>query len=328
MKRFRYSESWKSFFLFILAASFLIGGSLLLHDVPVAQPYDSADYLKLADAYVETGRFDFFSYPHTFRGYLFPLLLCIIRSLFIQNTGGGTNTLIFLMNSVFVAWFAVWGVKPFSSPNHRRRAWLPILAFCALILIFWNDLLSYALTDFYGIVWLWTAAVLLVQALRNAAAEKHPLVKSVLTGILVYAAYNLRPNLQFALLALLGFVVVWTAFKPERKRLLMLAGFVAGMALAAWPQMLLNAHHTGSYSPLVPTDQYSDHGLMLAFLNEGFWIRRYETYIGDPAVFRSGPMIFRNEQILSLLEAGGIEQFASVWDYIRFVLTHPFGFCQ
>lgn len=286
------------------------------------QPYDSGEYLRLSHAFLRDGRFSFAHYPESIRGYLYPLLLFLFRNLlpFLNE-----NQCVLVMNCMSMAAFLVLGSQ--MAEKSLKRSMLPMIALALLVLAFWLDLLTYALTDFYAFFWL-LLAVLLVEKVRlvdspSGEGRGRFAAYGLLSGMLAYAAYNARPNLSFSLAALL----VYLLFRMSRNARgygMFFPAFCAGAIILALPQMFINHAHLGRLSPLVPTDNYQGQSLMLFYLNNGLTMRRYETFVGDRSIRRWGEMIFENSAMARLLTTDGITSFSRLTDYFLFVIRHPF----
>lgn len=216
---------WTFFGIFLL----LFVCSLVKYGIPFGsvQPYDANGYMELSESFLEGGSFSLLHYPNTIRGYLFPLMLCLVRMLLPFADG---NLCVLLMNCAAFSAFLTWTVKRFW-PSHAKR-FVPYAVFIALLLIFWADLLPYALTDFYAFWWLLLAAMIWERRRLSSAAPSEKLPAGFLCGLLAYAAYNLRPNLSFALALLFLWMLVGLVRQPRRFGLFF-GAVMLGMFIAA-----------------------------------------------------------------------------------------------
>lgn len=320
-------------FFFFFAFMFLFTYSLLMRKdlINTPQPFDSAGYADLSESFVQNGHFSLENFPFAERGYFFPLMLFLVRTLLFFVTENASvfivNISILIMNCASIAIFLLWVIpkvtfpcKPNASLLNRSKPFIILLAFVFLFLYYWSDLLFYALTDFYAF-WFLAISLFFWEKCRLSQA-RHPYLLCLLSGVFAYSVYNMRPNLSFSILAFFLWMLICAIRNP--KRFIPYAFMVLiGMGIVALPQAIINHIHLGVFSPMVVMDNYADQGVALYYLNNGLTMNRYETYIGDPFILTRAEMTFANNFMIRLLETDGITSFSSFSDYFFFVLQHP-----
>lgn len=318
---------WVRLLLFALMTALLMYTAIALNDDSLVwdQPFDAYDYdAILSERFVnDEGEFSLTHYPQQMRGYLYPLLLHGFHQLPLEDP----NAEILLMNCMALAWFLVWGCRPFlEGLKHRWRRAAGVMLFTAFFMTAWTDLLHYALTDLHGFLALY-AALLCFRCATMPEKSRKAWMKYgwlLLSGVLLYATYNFRPSNQFAVLLFLVGLTVWTALRFKERWGFLLA-VVLGVLLCALPQMIICYDDTQTLSLLLPTEEYDGQGLTMFYLNNGLLYRRYETYIGPPVMdeYSGGAIYFLNPDMIALMEIMGIGEMSSLGEYLEFVFTYP-----
>ncbi len=278
------------------------------------QYYDAAAYWNFGTKYYTTGHFDFESYTTLLRGYLFPLLLSPLTQLtksldwtelgITQVVGAGVAAAFF--GGVAPAlWQAVRGGAPV--PLGRR------LLFAGFGFLLWRDYFNFSLTDFPALLAL---AVALIGLLRGRGFGS-----SLLAGLALAAAVNLRPVYQAALPAV-GLLALLPP--PGRARwwgVVRGGGLALGLALLLLPQVYINYQQIGSWSPWVLTNRPEQPNLFLQQLAWGLEMQKYETSVGVD--YPRAEMIFKDDAGLKLLQSTGRKEFDDVGQYVRLCLSQP-----
>jgi hypothetical protein len=245
--------------------------------------YDAAAYWSLVDAFGRPGHFDLLAYHDAIRGYGFPLILRAIRSVF-GHVGIGPVPAVRISQGIL---FALLGTQLL--PRLVRRIFpearitpLRILAFNALIFLFWRNYANFPLTDF-------AALTLMACAILVASGRRWTFVP--VAGFLAGLSANLRPAYVLAAFSL-GVLAAWRmrrrlAMPPPwrtRNRLAMPAPlavvaagvlFLAGGALVLGPQAAINRHafHQTTLFP-VGSKELGQFQLMV-----GLQDQKYETLV-------------------------------------------------
>lgn len=274
--------------------------------------YDSGGYWYLSETFVHTGHFSLFNFDNNgLRGYALPLLYWVLRN--TAETLAITNSL--AVRIANAATFALIGAVlvprlgaiawPQTSWNIGRR-----LGFCALLLAFWSGYMSYPLSDF-------PALALALLALVAIFRTDSPLWLFV-AGLSAGLAINVRPS--YALLApVLAALLVWSWVATRgtervslRLRGLSVAALVAGLAIVAVPQSVIQHHQFGDYSPVPGSSTLTQYQYRL-----GLELQRYDTYLGG-----SGKLEYlepHTADIVAELNSSTVGNVA----YMKLVLQHP-----
>jgi hypothetical protein len=103
---------------------------------------------------------------------------------------------------------------------------------------------------------------------------------------------------------------------------------LGGVLIASLPQMLINHHQRGSWSPLIA----KGHEISLIQLWDGMHAQKYETYVGpragypEPGVYYLDPAtrhVLEQERISPVRRSGLYDEFPSYQRYVRMVFNHP-----
>ncbi len=145
-------------------------------------------------------------------------------------------------------------------------------------------------------------------------------LRSILFGILVYSAYNVRTIYMFASAYLIGYLL-YKLYKSKTKVINMIitvAGSGAGFVFSAIPQAYMNYHEHGKLSIKVITD-----GLMTQQLLWGMKFQNYATYVSADGL-TDPPMYFMDNVGVNILQQEGIADAISLGQYIKICLKYPF----
>jgi hypothetical protein len=238
--------------------------------------YDSFGYYSLSESFVKNGTFALTNMEVSLRGYVFPLLI-----LGFTKLGSLINLMPNQAISMFAALFAAFvftNILPgFFTRENTWKTMILRLALFLLFALFWSDLMYYPLSDFWGFGFAIVSAGLAKALISARSWKKYGL--SILMGIMMYMAYNIRP---VYLLAIPIMLAVYLVFSAKQKTgwgtlALSLVLVTAGAVLAAWPQIIINLHHFQSFSPMVNSAVGREETVTLARIKSGIAISRYET---------------------------------------------------
>lgn len=228
--------------------------------------FDAAFYWDLGDPA------DFKADTITARGYVFPVILYLIRLLADRMADpvlayGVLASLIYAF--VVTVLLPRWFVEIFGG----RATFLRRLVPAGLLAVFFPGLLFYPLTDLPAFVLALGGLYCVYRAAAMVDGRAWPVFAHVLlAGGLAYAAYNTRTIYMFAIPAVLLLVLV--AFR--RRRATLLAAALGGMALVGLPQAVFNGNAGTGYSPAV-SFPVGKNSLFVAQLLAGVTVQRYET---------------------------------------------------
>jgi hypothetical protein len=285
--------------------------------------YDASLYWQLGHSFESNGHFSLLAYGGaTYHGYSIPLLNHVLQV--IASTAGiGSVTIVKLFGALSAAVLGVIVI-----PRLARRLFPNasigvgrVLALNAIIFLFWRDYFDFPLSDF---------PALLVASIGLLGLRRSTVPGYVIAGLGFGLAANMRPAYQPALIA----CVVVAGLLPLRswnwqRRGAAASLVVAGAFIAFLPQMLINHHQRGTWSPSLPGGRV----IAMQQLSDGMIAQKYETYVGpstrypQPEVFYFDPAtthVLQQEHIATNAIVFG--QYAAITSYSQYagiVLRHP-----
>ncbi len=237
--------------------------------------YDSGEYWSLGGAFVIHGDFSLLNFANPLRGYLLPLIdhgLQGVAAAFGWRASAAVN--------VFAAaCFALIGAV--LAPRVAELTWLGRrwgiarrLALTALLVVFWRGFLSYPLSDFAALAFMFVALV--------ACAKPESPPSMALAGLAAGAALDARPSYSPLLLvvpvlaALAARDVPLPARAGRPRRIGAWIAMIAAFAAISLPQTLIAHRYFSSWS-FVPGSAAHLESLQLS---DGMRLQRYETFVG------------------------------------------------
>lgn len=303
-------------FLLSFAAVFLVAAAV----GNSASYFDDEYYLFLSNSFTSTGSFRLFSFPESYRGAVFPLLLyfCMepFRRLGLPQIMGWWALVSFCAALIVAALPHLLAGFCVKKPGLAARL-VPL----ACLLFFWYGLVVYVLSDLVALAFLVLGIVLLQAAFKRASFAKAALC-ALLSGLALYAAYNTRTIYLFPILLLVPATLFLHRGAGAKKLLAVFLAALLGLAALGSLEGALNLHRYGSFSPLVQTSAYQGENLFLTQLRVGFSYSQYETYIGDKALYADGSLVFIDpvgREIIGRYADSDLSPFA-------ILLRHPFSF--
>jgi 4-amino-4-deoxy-L-arabinose transferase-like glycosyltransferase len=272
--------------------------------------YDSLNYWALGDTFGTPGHFSLVDFNSDIRGYALPLFNHVLAST-ATTAGIGDVSVVQIFGSLEVALLGVVLI-----PRLVRALWpaacvttARVLLFNGVVFIFWRDHLGFPLSDF-------PAATLALTGVL-AVSRRSPL-GYVLAGLTIGLAWNVRQAYFMMLLFVLVLVVVRAAPRRAPLRALRNVGLVlAGVLVVSIPQMLINHHQAGSWSPTVRETR----DVTLGNLSQGLRAQRYETYVGTGT--QSPSVRYADPSTQAVLRQEGLTKVGSYSQYARIVERHP-----
>jgi len=204
--------------------------------------YDAASYWQLGELFGQNAHFSLLAYDHPYRGYSLPLWnhgLDIVASV----VEIGESTIVQLTGSLLVATLGVMVVPRLARALFSEAAvsWGRVLALNGRLFLFWRDHIGFPLSDFPALL----AACVGVLGLLRATKAGY-----LVAGLSFGLAVNLRPAY---LLAAVGAVVFATLVSrgpwKSLAHIFAPAFVLTGALVVSLPQMAINHHHRGSWSP-------------------------------------------------------------------------------
>lgn len=248
---------------------------------------------------------DFENYPRSFRGYLYPYIIYILKT-YSANIGLPTERLFILMNAAAVSMCTVYFMpeiicaskvqknkyhdRMFVNGITTKRYFIGSAIFFICVLYFWQDYFVYPLSDFpalfccagtvFGLIRI--DKILQSQEKINKMCVVGLILLSLMTGAFAYATYNIRAIYLYGIVIS---IILWMVRNRHKDCYVFIAcfGIVLGGVLISYPQMYVNKKYNDTYLPKVPTENYSNVDLQNMQLAWGLNFHRYETYTGkDP----------------------------------------------
>ncbi len=276
--------------------------------------YDAYQYWAYAEKYYATGSFEFLSYFNSQRGYLYSLLLAPFTQLSISHAWPALDVMRFLGAGLAAAIFgwagpALWQAVQGGTPVSLGRR----LLFAGLGFVLWRDYFNFSLTDFPA---LFALSIALVGTLRGRG-----LASSLVAGIALAAAVNMRPVYQAAMPAVALLVLLPPLGRPRWWGLLRGSTLVLGAAAVLSLQLYSNVHHQGIWSPWVITNDPSKPSLYLDQLGWGLAMQKYETNVGTD--YPTPTMRFEDKRGMAMFASTGLKQFTDASQYVNMCLGQP-----
>lgn len=252
--------------------------------------YDSRIYWQLGRSIVQNGSICLSSYPPTYRGVGFPIILsfCHLSSVWL---GGGAHIAFRLLSSVWISFILTVALPYFYTQllpdKHLRISVGTRLGMVVLMILFWRGLILYPLTDFYAFSFMLISACLLFAIVRleedhkkNRFISPCSILSAVGAGFFAYAAYNFRTIYLFAAagLFLLAIRLHWR--KGFLHLMLIIGCMLAGSILCSLPQIITNYYSTGTLtmSVLTSADGSYPHGLFAYQCLSGILYQRCDAF--------------------------------------------------
>lgn len=283
--------------------------------------YDARNYWELGKSFWESGSFSLMSYPASIRGYLFPLILGFCQYL-------GHPYFFFQLFSSGIAAFLICILIPeilcaedefYSKPRYMAGCFAVLLA----TVYFWKYLLQFPLSDLPALVLYACSVCLSFRIIKEDTFLKNA-IWSFLLGLTLYAAYNIRTVYLIPAVILILFVAAAVLFRKKYQTIpVLVCGCVIGVALLSIPQIIINRNCFGISSPMVQTALGGKSNLFVAQLEWGIIHPRYETFIGDPAVYPIPSVSFEYRAGVAALNGGSISSIGEfiIWVFRNFLLA-------
>lgn len=285
--------------------------------------HDSSIYWALGQSFFAEGHFSFLNYPETIRGYSLPLLFGMCDQLGTAFFGNA-YVLYWLVSSLMAALLIAFLLPllmrvDFFSLRYMVGAFAAICCF----VYFWPFLLIQPNSDLPALTLY--AAILCI--LKEFTSGKYPLRLSLtmtfLAGVLSYTAYNIRTVYLYPLILLWGIYLLFVIMKkPIRGGTWHLLAALLGICVASIPQIIINQNLYQILTPKIFTPYNGADNLFLAQLQAGISSPRYETYVGDTAIFPTPGVPFQDEIGIALSQ-----NITSVADFLRWVLRNFLDAC-
>jgi hypothetical protein len=272
--------------------------------------HDAQGYWDGGKLFGEDGAFSLYAFDDPIRGYALPFF-----NFLLQTVAGALDvddvTIVRVSGALLAATLGV-----VVAPRLARAifpgadtSWPRVLAFNGLLFVLWRDHFQFPLSDFPTLL---AAGVGVIGLLRRTTAGY------VVAGVGFGLAANMRP--AYVPVAFIALVSVWLFPRAAsmRGRATATALVAVPLILVSLPQLALNQHHRGEWSPVTPAPPEST----LGFLTWGLQAQRHETYVGSPEAYPQALVFYLDPTTRSAAEDADLP-FDSFEQYARIVLGNP-----
>lgn len=275
--RYLYESQPKLFELTMASAVFVLMMVYALQRIGQPFVHDSLHYWNFADSFLEDGDFSITNYSNGLRGYLYPFMLLLIKSLG-SGLGIGSRVFFFICSALYFSLFAIYLIPWAFQTIFRWRIHLWGRAVIALLLfIFWRGHFLYPLTDFPA----FTAMLIGIAFLAHSLINKTAPALAFFIGFFISAALNIRPAYQLSLIVLIPFFFLLLYKLRIFKALQWTVYLLVGASLVLVPQLRINQTHFQVSSPWVLAHFVDEENLFVKQLFWGLSTQKYETNIGE-----------------------------------------------
>lgn len=216
--------------------------------------YDGYYYFHAADPVLTDG-FHLYGFPNTFRGYLLPFLILFFKTAF-SGLFGPQSWVSYSVLSCGLTTLFISVILPYLlEVHHSLRTVVGQVSMTVLVLYFWGDFLQHPIADLPAMVFMSGALALLKYICVNRITGWKSFLLGLLTGAAFYAAYSAKVTFRFGMIIAIIWVLVY--FREKKLIVTLLPSLFVGYLLLGIPQILINGHYTGVYSPDVLTTSFA-----------------------------------------------------------------------
>ncbi len=288
--------------------------------------YDAAYYWVIANACFD-GKLSLRSFPETFRGCLYTIFLSAIRVCgnIIHPNGGIVlyRILVALCLSVFLTFILPY---IFEKKIKLLKDVIRQLILLAVVLFYWGNYFCFPLSDFATLFFLICAIAIGKEILRRRVGII-TFIEGIAVGGLLYLTYNTRVAYIYSCL----FCIVYLIIFSIRRRIIrvdLIIGALIGVIIFSTPQALINYKYTGSYAPIVHTEQLLGESLIREQLLWGLTYDNYETYLGaswgDYSEYPEAAVYFDDSVGKEIVQREGITiENLSLLSIVRLFIKYP-----
>lgn len=288
--------------------------------------YDCEYYWNIGNPVFEDG-IHLLRFPETFRGYVWPMAVQIIRWIgeHIIESEGGLVVFRLVMSIGVAVFFSVVLPYLFSMPLAKVADLVRMIILTIVTILLWGDFFAYPLSDFAAVFFI-TVGIVCIKYHLNCNGVVKPLLLGLASGMMLYAAYNTRASYLYAIVFVLIYIVI--EFRNGRKiKPVFLLGVLIGCAIIALPQSMINHQYTGSYSPRVFTEQYNNYegSLEKQQVLWGLMYSNYESYSGPAEEYPSARVLFADDAGREIIARERItEDNFTYRHFLKLFLKYPF----
>jgi len=274
--------------------------------------YDAAGYWELGALFGRDGVFSLLAFDDPIRGYSYPLFNFLLQTL-ADVLRVGDVTIVRISGALLAATLGV-----VVAPRLARAifpgsdtGWVRVLAFNAVVFVLWRDHFQFPLSDFPTLI---VASVGVIGLLQRTAAGY------VVAGLCFGLAANTRAAyVPVALLAVVAAALLPLAPGAWVRRVTATTLVVVPLILVSLPQVAVNHHHRGSWSPVPPNPRENNLGV----LTVGLQAQKHETYVGPSEAYPRPAVYYVDPTMRDALDDEDVLPLTSFGDYARIALGHP-----
>lgn len=309
---------------FLLGCILLIVIGLVKNIDSTEYLFDSMDYYLAGKGFIVNGNFALTNYTNTFRGYLFPLIICMYIK--VGNFFNLPDYISILIGtSIFVSLLINIILPKLFFDNYKKNNIFMRIIPNILIVLYWQDLIYYPLSDLYSIFFVVIAIKLMLDIKKQGIKTK--CLHSVLIGILIYGCYNIRTIYLFVVpLLIIIFIIFNGVIKKEKTIYIELVLIIVGAMTCAFPQFIINRQLHNQNSIAVITSQFNGGSLFNDQLYMGLFTQRYDTYVGDLNEYPTVQLSFIDSNGLQIVANENIKQIESIGEYVKIVMKYPMDY--
>jgi hypothetical protein len=286
--------------------------------------YDATEYWRLGDRFQHNGHFSLVAYDSPWRGYSVPLLNHVLQVLATAGGLGGV-TIVKIFGALLAATLGVIVIPRLARQLFPAASIGPgrVLGLNALVFLHWRDHFDFPLSDFPSIL----VVMMGVLGLLRATTSGY-----LVCGLCFGLAANMRPAYIVAAIAAGGVAGLLPLRRWNwRQRGAAATLVLAGALVVSLPQMLINHHQRGTWSPVISKARE----ITLLQLWQGMRAQKYETYVGSGAGYPRPDVFYLDPATRHVVEEehvsparhfyGGATyiEFPSYRKYVGMVLHHP-----
>ncbi len=294
-------------FLFILVYALQRAGQPFVHDF--------LNYWNLADSFLQDGKFSFTNFSSGLRGYFFPFVLFLIKSL-ASALGIDAELFFYICSAFYFTLFSVYLLPwAFQTIFDWEISFWGRATIAVLIFFFWRGYFLYPLTDFPA----FTALLMGLALFAQSGRHRSPPLRAFFIGVFISAAANIRPAYQLSFILLIPFFFIYGYKLKFFQAMQWIVFLLLGSSLVLLPQVRINQAHFQINSPWVLARYVDDENLFVKQLFWGLGAQKYETNIGEN--YASAAVVYQDP--LAKKVSGNLLKNKTISGYFEILKRHP-----
>lgn len=289
--------------------------------------YDGNYYFYAGDPVFSDG-FNLYGFQVTFRGYLLPVIISFCKLLFTPIFGANSWVSYSVFSSFLTALTITILLPYLFELKSSLRTFAGEIVTTLILLFFWGDFLQYPLADLPALVFMVAGIALLKYICNTPIAYPKRILLGIVDGMLFYASYSAKVTFKYGVILALIWVLVY--YRKKEIVLPLFPSMALGALVMGIPQMLLNGHAVGIYTPEVITALFESGSSSLEMhqILVGISEIRLESYIGNHAYWSGDNILFHDiagSTICSVREGITAETFTFL-EFFQLFLKYPLDF--